>query len=323
MSFPAFLDACVLLPYQLCDLLLRLAESNMYRPLWSEDVLVEVERNLVTSFGKSPQQAERRVRQMRSAFPLAGVEHYEDLTPAMTNHPKDRHVLAAAVRGGAAVLVTANVSDFPAASLLRHDIEAVHPDAFLLDQLDLDPPRVLHCLAEQQAAYEKPKLSSFEFYDSLRRTVPRFAEQAQKMVSHVGGTEISTDPAGDPIGSATSPLPLEIVSDEDVHNAFFPDGEEPAPRTPIGAAFLWFAALLNLSEGNMYLRAVQNLSYNPADWNDYKAVAAQLAGWALMQNVHYCDDAPDKIAYVKLMPDTGWSMRAFDVNVSSARRSGT
>jgi len=47
MSFPALLDACVLLPYQLCDLLLRLAEAEMYRPLWSAEILDEVRRNLL------------------------------------------------------------------------------------------------------------------------------------------------------------------------------------------------------------------------------------------------------------------------------------
>lgn len=87
MSFPALLDACVLLPYQLCDLLLRLAEADMYRPLWSEEILAEVERNLATAFAKTPQQAHRRVAQMRTAFPVATVRRYEQLTSTMTNHP--------------------------------------------------------------------------------------------------------------------------------------------------------------------------------------------------------------------------------------------
>ena len=74
MSFVALLDSCVLLPYQLCDLLLRLAETGLYRPLWSDEILTEVERNLVESFHRNPQQAQRRVDQMRAAFPLAYVD---------------------------------------------------------------------------------------------------------------------------------------------------------------------------------------------------------------------------------------------------------
>lgn len=93
------LDACVLLPYELADLLLRLADAEIYEPLWSEEILAEVERNLVEKFSVPPEKASRRLARMRSAFPNAVVEDYESLMPAMTNHPKDRHVAAAAVRG--------------------------------------------------------------------------------------------------------------------------------------------------------------------------------------------------------------------------------
>jgi predicted nucleic acid-binding protein len=306
MSFPALLDACVLLPYQLCDLLLRLAETDMYRPLWSQEILDEVERNLVTRFGKTPPQARRRVDQMRTAFPLANVDSYEDLTPAMTNHPKDRHVLAAAIRGGAAVVVTANLKDFPPAAFLRYEIEAIHPDEFLQDQLDLDPGRTLRCLAEQRAAYTRPSMSIAEFYRTLRLTVPEFADQAEALED--GQSAEGSHPTPSKTTTST-PLPLEIVSGEAAHNAFFPDGAEPDLTTPLGSAYLWWAALLNLNE---YRVALENLSYNPADWGDYTSVAAELDGWSMMQNVLYCEDAPAEIAYVKFMPDTGWSMRAFD-----------
>lgn len=46
-AFPAFLDTCVLYPAYLCDTLLRLADAQAYRPLWSADVLTELRRNLV------------------------------------------------------------------------------------------------------------------------------------------------------------------------------------------------------------------------------------------------------------------------------------
>lgn len=101
MRFPVLLDACVLVPYPLCDLLLRLADADMYRPLWSAQILDEVERTLINRMGVSPAKARRRLDQMRSAFPTASVEGYQDLVPAMTNDPKDRHVLAAAVRARA------------------------------------------------------------------------------------------------------------------------------------------------------------------------------------------------------------------------------
>ncbi|RSN49236.1 PIN domain-containing protein [Amycolatopsis sp. WAC 04197] len=182
MSFPAFLDACVLIPIRLTDLLLRLAEAGTYRALWSGEVLDEVERNLVGHFGLEPQQAKRRLTGMRSAFPDSEVTGYEPLIPTMTNHPKDRHVLAAAVRANAAVIVTANLKDFPASALEPHQLEAVHPDDFLLDQLDLYPAATLRCLREQVNALERPPETLSEFLERFERTVPAFSKESRRLL---------------------------------------------------------------------------------------------------------------------------------------------
>ncbi|UVS82640.1 PIN domain-containing protein [Actinokineospora sp. UTMC 2448] len=72
MAFPAFLDANVLVPVHLTDLLLRLAEHETYRPLWSDHVLREVERTL-PRLGVSTEKAAWRVRVMREHFPDAEV----------------------------------------------------------------------------------------------------------------------------------------------------------------------------------------------------------------------------------------------------------
>lgn len=162
MSFPVLIDTCVLLPITLTDLLLRLAEARTYRVLWSEDILTELERNLVRKIQLSPVDARRRVEAMKDHFPDALVEDYEDLTRAMICDEKDRHVLAAAVRSNAEILVTFNLKDFPATSTKPYDIEAVSPDDFLLDQLDLFPDLVLRCLKEQVAAYKSPEINLVE-----------------------------------------------------------------------------------------------------------------------------------------------------------------
>ena len=71
MAFPAFLDACVLVPIALTDTLLRLAEAETYRPLWSDQVLDEVERNLPkVASSVTLEKASRRVTAMRDAFPV-------------------------------------------------------------------------------------------------------------------------------------------------------------------------------------------------------------------------------------------------------------
>lgn len=246
------LDACALLPYQLADLLLRLADAEMFEPLWSEQILREVERNLVEKFGVAPDKASRRLARMRSAFPTAMVDGYETLVPAMTNHPKDRHVAAAAVRGGAALIVTANLRDFPPESLSQYDLEAVHPDDFLQDQLDLSPEVTIATLVEQRKSYTRPPFSVTDFYLNLRRTVPNFAAAA-------GTAEAA-------VRDPNEPMPLEIVSAAEAAKAFFPDGP-PVPTDPLGAAYMWWSALLDRSQ---FLTALQNLTWRPPAWGDYQ-----------------------------------------------------
>jgi hypothetical protein len=93
------LDTCVLLKSYLCDTLLSIAEVGTFRPLWSDHVLEEeLRRNLVKA-GAKPEAVEHRLGQMATYFPDARVTGYEQLIGSMTNHPKDRHVLAAAVAG--------------------------------------------------------------------------------------------------------------------------------------------------------------------------------------------------------------------------------
>ena len=80
MAFPAFLDTCVLYPAYLCDTLLRLAESESYRPLWSADVLTELRRNLIEQ-RLDTDNVDHRISEMRRAFPDAEVAGYGGMFP--------------------------------------------------------------------------------------------------------------------------------------------------------------------------------------------------------------------------------------------------
>ena len=152
--FPVFFDTCVLFKAYVCDSILTIAESGLFRPLWSEHVLKELAHNLVRR-GMTDAQVEHRIDQMSKYFPDATVSGYEDVIDAMANDPKDRHVLAAAVRGGAELLVTENLRDFPQSALKTYDLEAVNQDDFLLDQLDLSPTLVLESLRRQASRYRR------------------------------------------------------------------------------------------------------------------------------------------------------------------------
>lgn len=181
MAFPALLDTNVLFSATLTDTLLRLAEAEAFRPLWSADILEELQAVLVRDAGLSPDRAARRIAYMRSSFPLAEVTVYQSMIESMVCDRKDRHVLAAAVRGGAQVLVTFNLGDFPAHAVTPYDITVVSPDSFLLDQLDLYPATVGRVLVSQMTEAKRPPLTMAELLGRLGRAgVPAFAEEARR-----------------------------------------------------------------------------------------------------------------------------------------------
>jgi predicted nucleic acid-binding protein len=154
LAFSVVLDTCAVFPNYLRDTLLRLAVAGTYRPLWSHDILVELERNLAQF--TTAERAARVVAKMKEHFEDAQVIGYGPLVDAMPNHPKDRHVLAAAVRANAAAIVTFNLSDFPTALLEPFAVAAIHPDEFLLNQLGLAPGTVISTLHKQVERYRRP-----------------------------------------------------------------------------------------------------------------------------------------------------------------------
>lgn len=123
------LDACVLFGFPLADTLLRCAEEPaFYQPLWSDRILREVRNTLIGKRGLAPEKADRRITVMKKAFPEAAVEGFEPLEPWLEEIPAhDRHVLAAAIRGGAARILTLNVRHFPNTATNPFRIEVVSP----------------------------------------------------------------------------------------------------------------------------------------------------------------------------------------------------
>ena len=110
----ALLDANVLHPMVLCDLLIRLALAEYYRPLWSREIPDETPRSVRR---RRPDlaidQLQRRVDAMQRVLPDAMVTGYNERLAELSTLRKDAHVLAAAVQGGADLIVTHNVRDFP------------------------------------------------------------------------------------------------------------------------------------------------------------------------------------------------------------------
>jgi predicted nucleic acid-binding protein len=164
------LDACVLYPAVLCDTLLRMAELDLFRPRWTETILQELARALEERIGSAS--TAHRIGTMRGAFPDADIEGHEHLISEMTNHPKDRHVLAAAVACGADVIVTDYLSDFPAVSTAPHRIVVQSADQFLLDLYAENPASVERVLREQAAANRYPPQTVPDLLVSLAVSAP-------------------------------------------------------------------------------------------------------------------------------------------------------
>jgi len=173
-DFPVVLDACVLAPANLCDLLLSLAETpRLYLPLWSEEILQEVKRTQAEDLEWPPHLVEHWQTNVRDAFPEAIITHYQYLIPVCTNHEKDCHVLAVAIKAKAEVIVTANLRHFPTESLAPWGVEAIDPASYLINLHTLDPGIVVSRL---ESIARRRKLAPEVVLAKLGRSVPAFAQ---------------------------------------------------------------------------------------------------------------------------------------------------
>ena len=168
----AFLDASVLYPAPLRDLLLELAVSDLYRARWSTRVHDEWTRALLRSRPDiTAVRLERTRRLMDTQVRDVLVTGFEDLVPSLElPDPGDRHVLAAAIRAEADIIVTASLKDFPASSLAPHGLKAEHPDAFLARLCGRWPVRFIEALHRVRCRLRHPPLSRDEHLRALRRS---------------------------------------------------------------------------------------------------------------------------------------------------------
>jgi|SRR5450830_156951 len=167
--FTVVYDACVLYPAPLRDFLMWLALSGCFRARWSERIHAEWKRNLLKNRPDlTAAQLDRTSALMDRAIPDAVVTGFEKLIPGLVlPDPDDRHVLAAAIRCNASVIVTFNQRDFPDATLHEFRIEAQHPDEFIDNLFDLDQAAVVGAAQRQRAQLVKPKLDVERYLDVL------------------------------------------------------------------------------------------------------------------------------------------------------------
>lgn len=161
----------MLYPAPLRDLLMGLAGAGLFRARWTDEIHNEWIENLLENEPQRQRAKLERTRDLMNAAVLdCLVTGYEELIPALTlPDPGDRHVLAAAIRGRADVIVTYNLKHFPDSVLSGYGIAAQHPDEFVSNLIGLDAEGVYTAVKEQRARLKNPPKSAEEFLETLEK----------------------------------------------------------------------------------------------------------------------------------------------------------
>lgn len=170
----------MLYPSTLRDLLIRIAQAGLVQAKWTDRILDEAFDNLVKDRPDLDPTALARTRTlMNGAVRDSLVVGYEPIIDALTlPDPDDRHVLAAAIKAHAQLIVTANLRDFPEDALDGWNIEAKHPDQFVLDQIDLDEALLHAAVTAIAASWRSPMGTVEDVLNSLERDGLRRAAAA-------------------------------------------------------------------------------------------------------------------------------------------------
>lgn len=167
-NFKAVLDANVIYPVVIRDLLLWFAAGDLYTPLWGTTIFKEWEK-VMRQKGATESQIRNRINIVNKAFPYALVKNYSFLIDTLSlPDPDDRHVLATAIKASADVIVTNNLKDFPEEYLRSFDIEVKSADEFATDIIDLNQKIALEYFMKMVSHKNKPALDESETLETLR-----------------------------------------------------------------------------------------------------------------------------------------------------------
>ncbi len=173
----ALYDANILYPAPLRDLCIRLAQAGLVRAKWTDRIHDEWMRNVrKNNLRVLPNRLERTRSLMNEAVRDCLVTDYEDVIDSLAlPDPDDRHILAAAIRARASIILTYNLKDFPVDILAPYGLEAWHPDDFLLMLLDHAPGLVCTTVKRQRESLRNPPKTAEELLDILEHQgLPQF-----------------------------------------------------------------------------------------------------------------------------------------------------
>ena len=180
-SYSVILDANVLYSATLRDSLMWLSQTDLFKARWTNDIHHE----WITALANRGYERTKleQVRDLMDQKALdAKVTGYETLIPTLTlPDPDDRHVLAAAIRSNADAIVTFNLKDFPQETLTPYDIEVIHPDDFIIYQIEFSPERTCDAFKRQRITKYRPPIEVEDMLHQLRRCgLPQTAQALER-----------------------------------------------------------------------------------------------------------------------------------------------
>lgn len=182
--FTVVLDACVLYPAPLRDLLMQLTLADLFRARWSGQIHEEWMSNLLENRSDLSRDKLERVRDLMNAHARDSlVTGFEPLIPLMRDcpDPDDRHVIAAAYHCRADAIVTFNLKDFPVAALAPYGLEVIHPDDFVRYQFDLDRASVLNSVRTCRERLKNPPKAIHDYLDTLEaQSLPKTVAELRR-----------------------------------------------------------------------------------------------------------------------------------------------
>jgi len=169
VRFKCVLDTNVIYPLWIRDLLFWFAHVDLYTPKWSNNICDEW-IDVMKRKGIPEEEALKRANRINEAFPNALVENYSSLIDTLKlPDPKDRHVMAAAIKTNANLIITNNLKDFPDEYLASFGLKAKSADDFLTDIIDLNPEISVLAFRKLVLNKKNPPIDEYEVLDILRK----------------------------------------------------------------------------------------------------------------------------------------------------------
>jgi len=179
-SLIAVLDANVLYPAPLRDLLHNLAFLDVFNPKWTSQIQNEwISNLLINRKDLRKSQLTRTVNLMNQTFSDANIINYSKIEREFELLDKnDKHGLAAAIKSESKFIVTFNIKDFPKSTLSDYNIERITPDDFIMKLIKQNEELVNNAFENQRLSLKNPTMTKSELLNvfktfKLTKTIAR------------------------------------------------------------------------------------------------------------------------------------------------------